>query len=167
MDADWVKDSKLTPNKTKNYGTAEEPVMGYEAKTYYAKFAYDVFDLTVSKSGADAVDENQTFIFLISGEGVKMEVVVHGNSSVTVKGLKVGTYTVTELTDWSWRYTPDEAQKTVSQTDAQQAAANQTAPHTVNFVNKRTNSKWLNGAAFCDNRWITKTAINSATVEIN
>lgn len=164
VDAGWVEDNKFTPQKTKDYGGG---VMGYEAKTYYAKFAYDVFDLTVSKSGADAVDENQTFIFLISGEGVKMEVVVHGNSSVTVKGLKVGTYTVTELTDWSWRYTPDEAQKTVSQTDAQQAAANQTAPHTVNFVNKRTNSKWLNGAAFCDNRWITKTAINSATVEIN
>ena len=162
VDADWVEDNKLTPQKTKDYGG----VMGYEAKTYYAKFAYDVFDLTVSKSGADAVDENQTFIFLISGEGVEMEVVVHGNSSVTVKGLKVGTYTVTELTDWSWRYTPHEAQKTVLQTDAQQAAANQTA-HTVEFVNERKNSKWLNGAAFCDNRWITKTAINSATVEIN
>ena len=162
VDAGWVEDNKLTPQKTKDYGG----VMGYEAKTYYAKFAYDVFDLTVSKSGADAVDENQTFIFLISGEGVEMEVVVHGNSSVTVKGLKVGTYTVTELTDWSWRYTPDETKKTVSQADAQQAAANQTA-HTVNFVNKRTNSKWLNGAAYCDNRWITKTAINSATVEIN
>lgn len=162
VDAGWVEDNKLTPQKTKDYGG----VMGYEAKTYYAKFAYDVFDLTVSKSGADAVDENQTFIFLISGEGVEMEVVVHGNSSVTVKGLKVGTYTVTELTDWSWRYTPDEAQKTVLQTDAQQAAANQTA-HTVEFVNERKNSKWLNGAAFCDNRWITKTAINSATVEIN
>lgn len=162
VDADWVEDNKLTPQKTKDYGG----VMGYEAKTYYAKFAYDVFDLTVSKSGADAVDENQTFIFLISGEGVEMEVVVHGNSRVTVKGLKVGTYTVTELTDWSWRYKPHEAQKTVLQTDAQQAAANQTA-HTVEFVNERKNSKWLNGAAFCDNRWITKTAINSATVEIN
>ncbi len=150
--------NKLTPQK-------RESGVHYDA-TYYAKFAYDVFDLTVSKSGADAVDENQTFIFLISGEGVEMEVVVHGNSSVTVKGLKVGTYTVTELTDWSWRYTPDEAQKTVSQTDAQQAAANQTA-HTVNFVNKRTNSKWLNGAAYCDNRWITKTAINSARIAIN
>ena len=145
--------NKLTPQK-------RESGVHYDA-TYYAKFAYDVFDLTVSKSGADAVDENQTFIFLISGEGVEMEVVVHGNSSVTVKGLKVGTYTVTELTDWSWRYTPDEAQKTVSQTDAQQAAANQTA-HTVNFVNTRTNNKWLNGAAYCDNRWN-----NSATVEIN
>ena len=157
VDADWVEDNKLTPQKTKDYGG----VMGYEAKTYYAKFAYDVFDLTVSKSGADAVDENQTFIFLISGEGVEMEVVVHGNSSVTVKGLKVGTYTVTELTDWSWRYTPDKTQKTVSQADAQQAAASQTA-HTVKFVNTRTNNKWLNGAAYCDNRWN-----NSATVEIN
>lgn len=145
--------NKLTPQK-------RESGVHYDA-TYYAKFAYDVFDLTVSKSGADAVDENQTFIFLISGEGVKMEVVVHGNSSVTVKGLKVGTYTVTELTDWSWRYKPDEPQKTVSQADAQQAAASQTA-HTVNFVNTRTNNKWLNGAAYCDNRWN-----NSATVEIN
>ena len=150
--------NKLTPQK-------RESGVHYDA-TYYAKFAYDVFDLTVSKSGADAVDENQTFIFLISGEGVEMEVVVHGNSSVTVKGLKVGTYTVTELTDWSWRYKPDETEKTVSQTDAQQAAANQTA-HTVEFVNERTNTKWLNGAAYCDNRWISKTAINSATVEIN
>lgn len=158
VDAGWVEDNKLTPQKTKDYGGG---VMGYEAKTYYAKFAYDVFDLTVSKSGAAAVDENQTFIFLISGEGVKMEVVVHGNSSVTVKGLKVGTYTVTELTDWSWRYTPDKTQKTVSQADAQQAAASQTA-HTVKFVNTRTNNKWLNGAAYCDNRWN-----NSATVEIN
>lgn len=150
--------NKLTPQK-------RESGVHYDA-TYYAKFAYDVFDLTVSKTGAAAIDENQTFIFLISGEGVEMEVVVHGNSRVTVKGLKVGTYTVTELTDWSWRYTPDKAQKTVSQADAQQAAANQTA-HTVNFVNERTNSKWLNGAAYCDNRWISKTAINSATVEIN
>ncbi len=149
--------NKLTPQK-------RESGEHYEW-TYYAKFAYDVFDLTVSKSGADAVDENQTFIFLISGEGVKMEVVVHGNSSVTVKGLKVGTYTVTELTDWSWRYKPDEPQKTVSQADAQQAAS-QTA-HTVNFVNTRTNNKWLNGAAYCDNRWITKTAINSARIAIN
>ena len=79
---------------------------------------------------------------------------------------EIGTYTVTELTDWSWRYKPDETEKTVSQTDAQQAAANQTA-HTVEFVNERTNTKWLNGAAYCDNRWISKTAINSATVEIN
>ena len=150
--------NKLTPQK-------RESGEHYEW-TYYAKFAYDVFDLTVSKSGADAVDENQTFIFLISGEGVEMEVVVHGNSSVTVKGLKVGTYTVTELTDWSWRYTPDEAQKTVSQADAQKAAANKTA-HTVEFVNKRKNNKWLNGAAYCDNRWITKTAINSARIAIN
>ena len=73
---------------------------------------------------------------------------------------------MTEETGWSWRYTPDEARKTVSQTDAQQAAASQTA-HTVQFANTRPNTKWLNGAAFCDNRWITKTAINSASIAIN
>lgn len=41
VDESWVTNSKLTPDKTKNYGTAEKPVMGYEAATYYAKFEYD------------------------------------------------------------------------------------------------------------------------------
>ena len=33
-DASWiVADNKLTPDKTKNYGTKETPAMGYEAAT--------------------------------------------------------------------------------------------------------------------------------------
>ena len=45
-------DNKLTPGKTKNYGTEETPAMGYEAATYYAKFEYDVADLTILPSMA-------------------------------------------------------------------------------------------------------------------
>lgn len=163
--------NKLTPQKRE---TGEH----YEW-TYYAKFEPDVFTLAIIKNGADPIDENQTFIFLIEGsnsdpvtKGFKLEVVVHMDrtngsknaGAALVSGLKVGDYTVTELTDWSWRYTPVngvyEERITRMQLERQKTIM-------LNFYNDRTNSKWLNGAAYCDNRWISKTAINSATVEIN
>lgn len=141
VDAAWVADSKLTPGKTKNYGTAEKPVMGYEAATYYAKFEYDVADLTITKSGAEDIDENQSFIFTVTGpDGFNAKVVIQGNGSVTIKGLKVGTYTVTEDTDWSWRYAP--------QNRTQSITLNPAVTNTVTFVNTRSKGKWLGGDAY-------------------
>ena len=145
VDAAWVADSKLTPGKTKNYGTAEKPVMGYEAATYYAKFEYDVADLTITKSGAEDIDENQSFIFTVTGpNNFSAKVVIQGNRSVTIKGLKVGTYTVTEDTDWSWRYTPQGG-------NSQEITLSATEPNTVTFTNKRSKGKWLGGDAYNHN----------------
>lgn len=142
VNAAWVAANKLTPGKTKNYGTAEKPVMGYEAATYYAKFEYDVADLTITKSGAEDIDENQSFIFTVTGpDGFNAKVVIQGNGSVTIKGLKVGTYTVTEDTDWSWRYTPQGG-------NSQEITLSATEPNTVTFTNKRSNGKWLGGDAY-------------------
>ncbi|MBD9221235.1 MAG: hypothetical protein EGQ46_03545 [Clostridiales bacterium] len=95
VDAAWVADSKLTPDKTKNYGTAEKAVMGYEAATYYAKFEYDAADLTITKTGWEAIDENQSFIFKVVGDNFEKKVVIKGNGSVTIKGLKRGDVAVT------------------------------------------------------------------------
>lgn len=144
VDADWVKDSKLTPDKTKNYGTAEKPVMGYEAATYYAKFEYDVADLTITKQGCENIDENQSFLFDVTGpNGYSKRVVINGNGSVTIKGLKIGTYTVTEVTNWSWRYTADSSSQSI---ELKPAMSN-----TVNFTNTRSNHKWLGGDAYSQN----------------
>lgn len=141
VNAAWVAANKLTPGKTKNYGTAEKPVMGYEAATYYAKFEYDVADLTITKSGAEDIDENQSFIFTVTGpDGFNAKVVIQGNGSVTIKGLKVGTYTVTEDTDWSWRYAP--------QNRTQSITLNPAVTNTVTFVNTRSKGKWLGGDAY-------------------
>lgn len=141
VDAAWVADSKLTPGKTRNYGTVEAPVMGYAAATYYAKFEYDVADLTITKSGAEDIDENQSFIFTVTGpNNFSAKVVIQGNGSVTIKGLKIGTYTVTEDTGWSWRYTPQENRKTIT--------LSATEPNTVTFTNKRSKGKWLGGDAY-------------------
>lgn len=145
VDADWVKDSKLTPDKTKNYGTAEKPVMGYEAATYYAKFEYDVADLTITKVGCDErLDENQSFIFTIDGpEGYSNQVVIKGNGSVTIKGLKIGEYTIHEEFGWSWRYSCEDQTVTL-----QPGVTNN-----VTMTNSRGTDKWLDDNASVDNRF--------------
>lgn len=105
------------------------------------------FDLTIVKTGCnEAIDENQTFVFNVTGpNGFSMQVVIEGNGSTTIKGLPAGEYTVTEDTSWSWRYEPEEASYTVTANDIKNGEA------TVTFENERTNDKWLNGSAYCKN----------------
>lgn len=144
VDEEWVKDSKLTPDKTKNYGTEEKSIMGYEAATYYAKFEYDVADLTITKQGCEGIDENQSFIFNVTGaDGYSKRVAINGDGSVTITGLKIGDYTVTEETGWSWRYTPSS--------DGQTITLQPTGENEVVFANSRTGLKWLGGDAYNKN----------------
>ena len=57
--------------------------------------------LTIRKEGWQTIDENQSFLFDVTGpDGYSKRVVINGNGSVTIKGLKIGsTYTVTEVTE--------------------------------------------------------------------
>lgn len=145
-DASWIDaDNKLTPGKTKNYGTEETPAMGYEAATYYAKFEADVANLTITKQGYEEIDGKQSFIFTVTGpEGFSKKIVIQGNGTVVLTGLKIGTYTVTEDTAWSWRYTPRGG---AEQTITLQAGKT----NSVTYVNDRTNNKWLDGNAYAKN----------------
>lgn len=130
--------NKMTPQKRPSDNL-------HFAATYYAKFEWDVADLTITKSGAKTeIDENQSFIFTVTGpNNFSAKVVIQGNGSVTIKGLKVGTYTVTEDTSWSWRYTPQggDSQKITLSSATE-------ANNTVTFTNKRSNGKWLGGDAY-------------------
>lgn len=151
VDKEWVDaDNKLTPGKTKSYGTEEKPIMGYEAATYYAKFEDDVAQLTITKQGAYSGDENQSFVFTVTGpNGYSERVVIRGDGSVTIKNLKPGAYTVAEE-GWSWRYTGNGS------IDATISAR---TPGSVTFTNVRqtegshsTNGwKWLGGDAYVNN----------------
>ena len=142
VDATWVDASnKLTPGKTKNYGTEAVPVMGYEAATYYAKFEYDVADLTIQKTGCQDIDEYQSFLFDVTGpDGYSKRVAIKGNGSVTITGLKIGEYTVTEVKNWSWRYEPKD--------DSQSIILQPVLTNAVTFDNSRSNQKWLGGDAY-------------------
>ena len=116
-----------------------------DGTTYYAKFKRSITSMTISVTGSEDIDENQTFLFQVTGtDGVNMTVTVHGNSSTTVTGVTVGNQdTVTQLND-SWRYTPDATQKMI--TVGADAAAN-----VVTFTQSRTDGQWLDGNNWLDN----------------
>lgn len=143
VDKSWVgANNKLTPQKNASGQ--------FEAAIYYAKFELDVFDLTIKKTAADGseIDQNQIFVFrVVSDDGkTNMEVTVQGIGSVTIKGLPLGTtYTVTEETDWTWQYRPDEKTKNV--------VINGTTAE-VTFTNTYSKSNWLTSFAEVINKWI-------------
>ncbi len=140
--ATWVVNNKITPEKTKDLGN---DVKGYEAATYYAKFEADVANLTITKQGYNEIDGMQSFIFTVTGpDGFSKKIVIQGNGTVVLTGLKIGEYTVTEDTAWSWRYTPRGG--AVQKIELQPGITN-----TVNYVNDRTNNKWLDGNAYAKN----------------
>lgn len=119
------------------------------AATYYAKFELDVADLTITKSGdISSYDENQSFIFRVTGpNGFSLDVVINGTGSVTIKDLPIGTYTVTEITDWSWRYTPDSEAKSITLGAGE---------NNVEFANTRSWIYWLAGDSFNENQFTVK-----------
>lgn len=146
VDKDWVgDDNKLTPQQSVKYGDRD----GYGAATYYAKFERDVFNLTIEKKAANGskIDQNQTFVFHVVSEDRKtdMEVTVQGTGSVKIKGLPLGTtYTVTEDTNWTWQYTPDESEKVFTPS----------GDYSVTFTNTYSKSNWLTSFAEVINKWI-------------
>lgn len=133
VDATWIENNKIIPQKTTE---------AYEAATYYAKFDYAVADLTIKQDGGIA-DENQTFIYVVTGgdlpeSGIK--VAVKGNSSVTIRNLKIGSYTVTEETNWNWRCGTTGGSQSITLQGAQ--------TNEVRFTNTVSNSKRLSGNAY-------------------
>lgn len=146
-------DVKYWPEKTVDYTVDGTVQKGYGADggTFYAKFDYDLDDLTIKKTGANMdIDENQTFIFHVVGSKddprtavIDMKVVIEGNNSVTIRDLPVGSYTVTEQTSWSWRYQPDSVSKEIT--------LNPSKTDELTFNNTRGFIYWLNGAAYAEN----------------
>ena len=98
------------------------------------------------------VDTDQAFIFKIKGkegtdtEKIDLTVTVIGNDSVTITKLPTGDYTVTEITDWSWRYENATAQREVT-------LHYQDDGHELIYSNTRENGKWLDGNAVKDNKF--------------
>lgn len=127
-------------------------------KTCTLKITKEVKDTTI--------DDGQSFIFKVTGPGIAgtKTVVIQGNGSVTLKGLKVGEYTVTEDTTWSWRYTP--------QGGAEKTATLSAVHHdgSVTVTNTRENDKWVSTDVYCKNEFKgsgTKTIINGSGTTVN
>lgn len=104
--------------------------------------------LKISKTYDNMLDPNQSAVFVVTGPNgtFTFEVVIHGTGSVTINGLPVGSYTVTEKNTWTWRYTGTTKQTV-------ELKANDTTVPTVEFENKNPFLYWLTGGTYCDNRF--------------
>lgn len=118
------------------------------AKVNFATFEYIrcTGNITVTKTVSDT-GASDSFIFHITSadNSVDMDVVINGSGSVTVYDLPTGSYTVTEDTDWSWRYTPATAasQTVILSHDSTSAV--------VSFANSFSNGQWLDKEINCVN----------------
>ncbi|MBR7111942.1 MAG: InlB B-repeat-containing protein [Clostridia bacterium] len=111
--------------------------------TYYARIIPDVSTLTIHTAGAAEIDEGQVFIYRIQGVSanvadIDLTVTVTGNGSITVSDLEIGDYTVTCLTDWSFRYEVASESKKVS-------LAVDGNKNVVSFGQVRSLRQWLDG----------------------
>ena len=121
-------------------------------------------DLDMAKSIAERVAARGGHTYFVGGcvrdtilgaenKDIDLEVTIPGNGSVTIKDIPVGTYTVTEKTDWSWRYNAADvdlsAYPHVTDTDRnyvdKEAKVLGATTTTVPFANSRTNKFWLSG----------------------
>jgi len=138
----WVdSDNLLKPQKTSNV---------WKSVTYYAKIETLETELTITTKFT--VDADQVFIFRVQGKsgtetaGIDLTLTVVGDNSVTVTKLPVGNYTVSELTDWSWRYENAYAVREVN-------LAYNDGKNEIVYENSRENPKWLDGNAAKDNQF--------------
>ena len=91
--------------------------------------------LNIAKQGGAA---DESYVFDVFKDGVKYsEVTVWGNGTETLVELPIGTYTISENTGWSWRYSADNGGS------AALTAQNPTGG--IACTNTKNNNQWLNG----------------------
>ena len=75
-----------------------------DSNKFYAKFTKLAGDFTITRTGA--ADSDQVFVYQVVNKdnGDTIYVTIKGNGSVTIADLVYGEYTVTQMNDWSWRY---------------------------------------------------------------
>lgn len=122
--------------------------------TYYAKFEQNLTDLTIKKEmeSGSPYDANDMFIFTVKDSAGKevAKVALTAGQSVTIKNLTVGeTYTVTEDTSWSWRYSPDKA--TYSKTL-------EPSNNEVTVTNTLEKNNWLGASSYAINQCVKNIA---------
>ena len=91
--------------------------------------------LNITKQGGAA---DESYVFDVLKDGVKYsEVTVWGNGTETLVELPIGTYTISENTGWSWRYSANNG--------GSAALTAQNPTGSITCVNTKNNNQWLNG----------------------
>lgn len=112
--------------------------------------------LTISKK-VTGQNNGQSFVFTVkdTNGNVITTVAVKGGASKTITGLPIGTYTVTEDTQWSWQYnltSGNDVTKELKANAAEDYAA-------ADFTNEYKGTNWLTSIADVINKWVSATQI--------
>lgn len=111
--------------------------------------------LKISKAvTGDGANPNQTFVFDVKDSAGKVvtTIVLKDGDSKTITGLAVGTYTVTEDTNWSWSYS------IVGDNNKTATLSGTTPSATVDVTNHYNSHNWLTSIADVINTWISGSA---------
>lgn len=118
------------------------------------------FPLTIVKKGLDLEpDRYASTMFHVEGNGVDMTVAVYGDEgegSVTINDLPAGTYSVTELTNWTWRYNLSKIEGNSTVENPSTAIGTITvddATNVITFTNTREEIYWLDSDCYAENRF--------------
>lgn len=91
--------------------------------------------LNITKQGGAA---DESYVFDVFKDGVKYsEVTVWSNGTETLVELPIGTYTISENTGWSWRYSANNG--------GSAALTAQNPTGSIACTNTKNNNQWLNG----------------------
>ncbi|WFF71667.1 hypothetical protein [Proteiniclasticum sp. QWL-01] len=118
-------------------------------EVWFGYYLDELSDLRIVKTiVGNETDPEQKFLFQVTGTdaktaGIDLTVSLSGNSELLIKDLPKGNYTVRELTEWSWRYTPDQQQIDV--------ATNPRSTAEFSFRNQKTSDQWLSGDSWIRN----------------
>lgn len=131
--------------------------------TLIAKFEPAYTDLEIKKDVTGSMNDNQSFLFQISGtpddkklDAINMTVVINGEGIATIKHLPVGSYTVTEVTTWSQQFTNVKVthqSNTIESKKIDLLLNNPEVTERITFTNNRPIEKWLIGDCYCENWW--------------
>jgi hypothetical protein len=180
----WITKASMDANRKP--GNTSNPAHYINDKNAYVCVtlgAYVVYNgnLTITKVVTDTVDTEQVFLFHVKRildqyenevADVNIFVTINVNSSgtgsVKISSLPLGTYEVTEMTEWSWRYTIQSSKVEVANESGKYAAATDKSGTTtddtvgididpidadtgacndpkITFTNKLTKTPWLDG----------------------
>ncbi len=108
--------------------------------------------LTISKK-VTGQNNGQSFVFTVkdTNGNVITTVAVKGGASKTITGLPIGTYTVTEDTQWSWQYDLTSGNGVKKELKANAAEDHATAE----FTNAYKGTNWLTSIADVINKWLS------------
>lgn len=120
----------------------------WKSKTYYAKIDAIETDITIEVKNTSKLDTEQAYIFHVVGkkdtntEGIDLTVTVicdgKAEGKTTITKLPVGEYTITEMTNWSWRYENGKVEQELTLKYSEEGT-------TITYENTREHVKWLDG----------------------